>query len=39
MTQIEKSKYLFFYNGIPFTINSLEELAVKLFGMKIYLGA
>jgi hypothetical protein len=35
---MEKSKFIFFYDGVPFRINSIKELAEKLFGMNIYRG-
>ena len=34
----KNSKYIFFYNGLPFPVNSLEELAKTFFGMKVYRG-
>ena len=33
-----KSKFIFIYNGIVFAANSIEEIAEKFFGVKIYRG-
>lgn len=35
---LEKYKYIFVYNGMNFGCNSIEELAEKFFGLKIYRG-
>ena len=35
---MEKSKFLFIYDGIVFTANSIKEVAEKMFGMNIYRG-
>ena len=35
---MEKSKYIFIYNGMRFHVDSIKEVAEKLFGMKIYRG-
>lgn len=32
---MSKSKFMFFYNGIPFPADSVEEVAEKMFGMTI----
>ena len=32
------SKFIFFYNGIPFPADSIEEVAEKMFGMTICRG-
>lgn len=35
---VNKSKFMFFYNGIPFLADSIEEVAEKIFGMTICRG-
>lgn len=35
---MNKSKFMFFYNGIPFPADSIEEVAEKMFGMTICRG-
>ena len=35
---MSKPKFMFFYNGIPFPADSIEEVAEKMFGMAICRG-
>lgn len=35
---MNKPKYLFIYNGVQLPVESLKEIAEKLFGVKVYRG-
>lgn len=35
---MNKSKYILLYNGVPFTADSIEEIARKIFGLKVERG-